>query len=384
MALEKVLVSSSIKILIKLGFLAAKQIGMSQDVKDKLKTLKNTLETIEAVTLDAERKQVEDASVRVWLTRLRSVAYDVDDLLDELSYEVMRRCEKQHSQIDKVTDFFPSKKLADKIHAINKRLRDIARDKARYMLVETINIPSTSHNQCINQRNRLTSSFLGDQKIVGREDDKSHIVNMLLMPSSEKISVISIVGMGGLGKTTLAQMVYKDDRIEDYFDAKIWVCVSKEFDVYKTLQNDVKTNKLGDIQTCKMHHLVHDLARSVSGNLEIMVLGASDMEDVSEVRRLQLVVDEVTSAALPDSITCIENFSMLETNNCQMLEALPKDLGALTRLRSLDLKGTRIAALPESCISKLCNLEMVDLGYMCQLPREIKNWPKIDTLDTPE
>lgn len=82
--------SGSIEILNKLGFLAAEKIGMSQDVKNKLKRLKNTMEMIAAVTIDAEKKQLEDATVRVWLTRLRGVTYDVDDLLDELSYEAMR------------------------------------------------------------------------------------------------------------------------------------------------------------------------------------------------------------------------------------------------------------------------------------------------------
>ncbi|KAI3994536.1 hypothetical protein MKX01_013234, partial [Papaver californicum] len=59
------------------------------------------------------------------------------------------------------------------------------------------------------------------------------------------------------------------------------------------------------------------------------------------------------------------------------LVALPRELGALTRLRCLDLYDTEIKILPESCINKLCNLEIIDFGFHCKLPIEIRNWPKL-------
>ncbi|XP_026386823.1 disease resistance protein RGA2-like [Papaver somniferum] len=185
------------------------------------------------------------------------------------------RCEKERSKIDKVKDFFSSKTLADKINEINRRLDDISADKDRYMLVETT-IPRNSHDH------RVTSSFAGDIKIVGRENDKSHIVKMLFMSSSENISVISIVGMGGLGKTTLAQMVYKDDQITENFDAKIWVCVSKEFDVRKILTNIIEsiTEKKYDMSNFDV--IVRDFRKCLSGKKCLLVLDDLWNED-SEV-----------------------------------------------------------------------------------------------------
>lgn len=59
-------------------------------VKDELKKLKETLEMIDAVTTDAEKRQVQDSAVKLWLRRLKEAAYEADDVLDEFSYKVLR------------------------------------------------------------------------------------------------------------------------------------------------------------------------------------------------------------------------------------------------------------------------------------------------------
>ncbi|XP_026428233.1 putative disease resistance protein RGA3 [Papaver somniferum] len=80
---------------------------------------------------------------------------------------------------------------------------------------------------------------------------------------------------------------------------------------------------------------------------------------------------------LPDSITRISSLKILKFDRCYNLDALPRKLGALTRLTCIDLRGTSIKVLPESCITNLCNLEIVRLGRKCELPKEIKNWTKL-------
>nr|XP_027120243.1 disease resistance protein RGA2-like [Coffea arabica] len=66
--------------------------------------------------------------------------------------------------------------------------------------------------------------------VIGRADDEAKIMEMLLSPSEEIVSVIPIVGMGGLGKTTLAKSIYNTQQINEHFGKKIWVCVSEKFE----------------------------------------------------------------------------------------------------------------------------------------------------------
>lgn len=130
------------------------------------------MEVIAAVTSDAERKQLNDAAVKLWLKKLKQASYDADDVLDEFSYETMRRSHKN----SKVKDFFSSSnqiafrfKMARKIKGVNIQFDQIATDMQRFQF-QTASSASGRYDQ---HEKRLTTSLFGDDsKFVGRTADK--------------------------------------------------------------------------------------------------------------------------------------------------------------------------------------------------------------------
>ncbi|WRX22290.1 NB-ARC - like 10 [Theobroma cacao] len=101
--------------------------------------------------------------------------------------------------------------LAVTIKNINKELDELTKEKDRYQLIK----------REVKQPRRVESTSLVDvSKLHGREEVKKDIMNKLLCRTSEKgedIQTISVIGMGGIGKTSLAQLIYNDDEVRTHF-----------------------------------------------------------------------------------------------------------------------------------------------------------------------
>jgi hypothetical protein len=215
-----------------LGSQIFKEIGSLWGVKDEFEKIKNTVSTIRAVLLDAAEQQSHNHQVRDWLEKLKDAVYDADDLLGEFSTEAMRRSTVSGNKIAKeVRTFFSSSnqvafrlEMSRKIKAMRKKLDAIAEDRKKFHLKE-----NHAETHAVSRKREPTHSFVRDEKVIGREEDKKAIINLLLESNvEENVSVIPIVGIGGLGKTTLAQYVFNDKDVKKYFELKMWVCVSDQ------------------------------------------------------------------------------------------------------------------------------------------------------------
>uniref|UniRef100_F6GX79 Disease resistance RPP13-like protein 1 n=1 Tax=Vitis vinifera TaxID=29760 RepID=F6GX79_VITVI len=208
-----------------------------------LEEWRKTLTHIEAVVDDAENKQIREKAVKVWLDDLKSLAYDIEDVVDEFDTEAKQRSltEGPQASTSKVRKLIPTfgaldpramsfnKKMGEKINKITRELDAIAKRRLDLHLREGVGGVSFGIEE------RLpTTSLVDESRIHGRDADKEKIIELMLSDEAtqvDKVSVISIVGMGGIGKTTLAQIIYNDGRVENHFEKRVWVCVSDDFDV---------------------------------------------------------------------------------------------------------------------------------------------------------
>ncbi|KAH1210607.1 hypothetical protein GLYMA_15G233400v4 [Glycine max] len=202
------------------------------------KDLENKLLSIQAVLDDAEKKQFGNMQVRDWLIKLKVAMLDVEDVLDEIQHSRLQVQPQSESQTCtcKVPNFFKSSPVTSFNKEINSSMKNV--------LDDLDDLASRMDNLGLKKPSDLvvgsgsggkvpqSTSLVVESDICGRDGDKEIIINWLTSNTDNKLSILTIVGMGGLGKTTLAQLVYNDPRIVSKFDVKAWICVSEEFDVF--------------------------------------------------------------------------------------------------------------------------------------------------------
>ncbi|MED6192856.1 hypothetical protein PIB30_013955 [Stylosanthes scabra] len=251
-------------ILTKVDSATYKEISLLWGLKDEIDTLKNSLRFINAFILDAENKQTESKSIMEWLQQLRDCFFDARDILDEIECEALRNkvVKSQGSFKRKVKHFFSLSnplafriQVAHKIKKIKKRIDELGTLRMQFGLSEIHASSSSSNVHVPKLAWRETKSSVRPSDVIGRDEEKDKIIGLLMVPPSDSgneiIDVIPIVGIGGLGKTTIAQLVYNDDRVVENFKLRMWVFVSDDFDVKRLALEILKAMNGTDIDA---HH----------------------------------------------------------------------------------------------------------------------------------
>ncbi|RHN38915.1 putative P-loop containing nucleoside triphosphate hydrolase, leucine-rich repeat domain, L [Medicago truncatula] len=247
----------------RLASAAFREFGGIYGVMNELERLKNTVESIRNVLLDAEDKQEQNHAVKNWIRRLKDVLNFADNLLDEFVIEDLRH-KSDVRQKKKVTKVFyslsPNRiafryKMAHEIEKIRKIFNDVVDEMSKLNLSQNVMVVMQTD-------------------IIGRENNKKEIISLLRQHHRDhNVSLIAIVGIGGLGKTALAQLVYNDKEVENIFEKKIWVCVSKNFDVKTILKKILESLLNGKVdENLSLDNLQNNLRQNLSERKYLLVL----------------------------------------------------------------------------------------------------------------
>ncbi|XP_075645900.1 putative disease resistance protein RGA3 [Castanea sativa] len=231
-----------------------------------------------------------------WLEKLKDAFYDADDLLGEYKFHVelaLQQEETSGNTAEKVRNFFRSiplvfrnRKMSLRVNELRQNLSAMAQDRNNFHFNEGHVKPQVSLN-------RETIPCLPNKEVIGRDNDKNAIIKLLLEPNNdENVSVIAIMGIGGLGKTTLAQNVYNHEKVNTHFELKIWVCVSNVFEVTtiaKKLINGIDKDDSMELMRKKRHKF----------NPGVLMGQVHDMDPLRELvnkiyqKKFLLVLDDI-------------------------------------------------------------------------------------------
>uniref|UniRef100_A0A0E0HU28 NB-ARC domain-containing protein n=2 Tax=Oryza nivara TaxID=4536 RepID=A0A0E0HU28_ORYNI len=195
--------------------------------RDDLEAIKSMLSSLQAKLNDAERKSQTDGSVRDLLKKLKAVAYDIEDRL--AVYESSSN-DGHDGSLRHEWSSFPEKlksryNLPREMKKMRRRLEGIKKE----MDLTSFKVDGATEEQDSYISRHLEPRRYSSEDTVGRIAEKGRIMDLLL--SDEEHSIIPIYGLGGLGKTTLAQMAFSDCTTQIAFEMLAWVYVSEKFDL---------------------------------------------------------------------------------------------------------------------------------------------------------
>ncbi|KAI3444268.1 hypothetical protein Pfo_000933 [Paulownia fortunei] len=268
--LQAGVVSAPLQVIIdKLATFTVQETSLILGVDEEVRKLQRTLERIRAMVGHVEENRsifsnsVSNEAWKVWLEDVEALSYSADDLLDGISLDLSKHRTNLSADAEgdnQVRNMLLSSfkfTVPREISRIRQELGEIAKEMDALYMTELTKLGS---NKILKSRPACSSyscarsSLVDGGSVIGRDRERNEIVEMLLVDDCRgtNVSVIPIVGMGGIGKTTLTQTVYSDDRLEGKFDLKMWASVSMDFDTISITKSIIES---ASRKRCKLSDL---------------------------------------------------------------------------------------------------------------------------------
>ncbi|KAL1324766.1 putative disease resistance RPP13-like protein 1 [Arachis hypogaea] len=247
------------------------KISAANEAQAAAEKLKFQLLSVNTVLDDAEEKQIVNPYVKIWLDELREVIYKAQDVLDQIALEV----DRSYKAMDRVREFLHiTNKLTSSLVEINSRIQILRDQKDCLGLKEQLEKRSSLYSSGTDLLYVPTTRIVDESKVFGRDNDKKQIIQKMKDAMEQKVEpvcVVAIVGMAGVGKTTLSQLLFNDGGVVQMFDTLSWVQVSGESDVV---------------------HLTKKVCGSVSESLDALQV---QLNEKLKTQRMLLVLDDFWS-----------------------------------------------------------------------------------------
>ncbi|OEL28680.1 putative disease resistance protein RGA1, partial [Dichanthelium oligosanthes] len=211
-------------------------------VKGELRELLRTMNQIQCFLNDAEQRRTQESAVNNWLSELKDSIYEADDIIDMAKFEgnkllanyppstsLLSRnsigCTRS-SLFSCIPTIQRHSGIAIRVRSFNSELEKIAKLGERFLKLQNMQA-----KEDVSALRKMKSCHMLEPNLVGKETSRAstRIVELVLAHKEKKTYKFSILGTGGVGKTTLAQKIYNDDKIKGTFSKQTWIFVSQEY-----------------------------------------------------------------------------------------------------------------------------------------------------------
>ncbi|VAH72403.1 unnamed protein product [Triticum turgidum subsp. durum] len=251
-------------------------------VKEELREVLRQVELIQCCIYDAEKRRTKEQAVNNWLGQLRDVIYDVDEILDVARCKGSKLLPDNPSSSSSKSaackglsvsscfcNIWSRRDVAVRIRSLNKKIENISKDKI--FLTFNTSMQSTRNGPT---SKLIRSSNLVEPNLVGKEiiHSSRKLVDLVLAHKEDKSYKLGIVGTGGVGKTTLAQKIYNDQKLKGSFKMHAWICVSRDYNEVTLLKEVLRNIGVHHEQGETTTELQRKLAETIEGKSFFLVL----------------------------------------------------------------------------------------------------------------
>ncbi|KAM3223278.1 hypothetical protein ACQJBY_056938 [Aegilops geniculata] len=270
-------------VLEKLAALLTNEYKRFKSVRKEIKSLTHELAAMEAFLVRMSEDEDPNEQDKVWMNEMRELSYDLEDAIDDFMQSIGDKDEKPDGFIEKIKSSLGElgkmkarRRIGKEIQDLKKQIKEVGERNARYKGRQTF---TSTKNETVDPR--ALAIFEDASNLVGIDGPKAEIIKLLTEGAStdNQPKLVSIVGTGGMGKTTLANQVYKD--LNKKFKCRAFLSVARNPDmtnIMRIIHSQVSGGCFADTEAGSIQQVIININSFLAGKRYIVVI--DDIWDV--------------------------------------------------------------------------------------------------------